>query len=163
MNRNITSYLCLVILLLISACGGGKSTSESQPFKTPPTKKLTYEEAVKDWRNNKGVGPVKSLELGDIDEAMVEEGTALFKLKCSACHDAYKEKVGPALLGITHRRTPEWIMNMILNPTEMAKTDPICVGLLAQYNLIMADQSITEPQARQLLEYFRTIDIESKE
>lgn len=162
MVRLIKNTLTLLLILTLAACGGSEKTAKESPFKKMPEKKQTYEEAVKDWRNNKGVGPISSVQLTDIDETLVDGGKSLFKTKCSACHDPYKEKIGPALLGITHRRTPEWIMNMILNPVEMAKTDPICLGLLAQYNTIMADQSIEEAQARQLLEYFRTLDIDSQ-
>ena len=147
----------------IFACGGKSKVDQikSQTVKEP--KKQTYEEAVKDWRNNYGIGPVEEVELGSIDESMVKEGYEIFDLKCTACHAPYKEKIGPALVGITERRRPEWIMNMILNPIEMAKNDPICLGLLAQYNTIMADQRLERDQVRKILEYFRTLKLEEKE
>jgi len=48
-------------------------------------------------------------------------------------------------------------MNMILNPEEMIQKDPIAKQLLVEANgAPMANQNITEPEARQLLEYFRT-------
>jgi len=56
-----------------------------------------------------------------------------------------------------NRRTPEWIMNMILNPVEMATNDPIAKGLFKKYNTIMTDQKLTEEDARAVLEYFRTL------
>ena len=31
-------------------------------------------------------------------------------------------------------RTPEWIMNMILNPTEMVEKDPLAKELLVEFN-----------------------------
>ena len=56
------------------------------------------------------------------------------------------------------RRSPEWIMNMILNPEEMMAKDPIALKLLAAYNFApMANQSLTEEEAREILEYFRTL------
>ncbi|GIV39755.1 MAG: hypothetical protein KatS3mg033_1555 [Thermonema sp.] len=39
----------------------------------------------------KGVGPVQSIELGEIDPAMAEEGKMLFESKCSACHKIGEE------------------------------------------------------------------------
>jgi len=95
--------------------------------------------------------------LGDIDEALVSQGETIFKAKCTACHKITKKFVGPALKGVTQRRSPEWIMNMALNPELMIKEDPIAQQLLIEYNgAPMANQNITEEEARALLEYFRT-------
>lgn len=105
----------------------------------------------------KGIGPIKALELGELDEEMAEEGEELFNTMCIQCHKINERYVGPALSGITERRTPEWIMNMILNPEEMVKEDPIAKDLLAEYYSIMANQNLTEEEARKILEYFRTI------
>jgi cytochrome c len=164
MNRHsILSCACSAVFVfyLLTACGDSGQKAEKGKFAPPPRQvPMTLEEAEKDWRNNKGVGPITSVSLGEIDPAMVESGIGVFEINCTACHDPFKEKIGPALLGITERRRPEWIMNMILNPVEMAKSDPICIGLLAQYNTVMADQGITEQQARDLLEYFRTLKLE---
>ena len=56
------------------------------------------------------------------------------------------------------RRSPEWIMNMILNPEVMVKEDPIAKQLLIEYNgSPMANQNLTQEQARSILEYFRTL------
>jgi mono/diheme cytochrome c family protein len=77
---------------------------------------------------------------------------------CSACHKPTEKFIGPAPAGIMERRSPEWIMNMILNPEEMVKSDPIAKKLLADFNFApMANQHLTEEQARKVLEYFRTI------
>jgi len=103
-----------------------------------------------------GIGPIKSITLGEIDEAMVAEGKEIFKLKCSACHKVSKRVVGPAMLGVTERRTPEWIMNMILNPEVMVAENKIAKDLLAEYLAPMANQNLTEKEARLILEYFRT-------
>ncbi len=155
----ILPLLCLFLL----ACGSSQSKIDQIKANnvTAKPEPMTYEEALKDWRNNYGVGPIKSIELGEIDETLVASGFDAFDLKCTACHAPYKEKIGPAMVGITERRRPEWIMNMILNPTEMAKTDPICLGLLAQYNAVMADQRLSEDQTRAILEYFRTLKLEN--
>ena len=104
--------------------------------------------------SNKGIGPIKTVALGEIDQAMVTEGEVVFKAKCTACHKISKKFVGPALKGITERRSPEWIMNMVLNPEEMIQKDPIAKQLLMEANgAPMANQNITEQEARQLLEY----------
>ncbi len=48
-------------------------------------------------------------------------------------------------------------MNMILNPEQMVAEDPIAKDLLKEYLSPMANQSLTEDEARKILEYFRTI------
>jgi cytochrome c551/c552 len=105
-----------------------------------------------------GVGPIKSITLGDIDEAMATEGEEIFKTNCSACHKMDKRFVGPSLADVTERRKPEWIMNMIMAPEKMVKEDPVAKELLAEYLAPMANQNITEDQARKILEYFRNYD-----
>ena len=127
--------------------------------------KTSEKEAVKevvevDPAEDKGIGPVKSITLGEIDEAMVAEGKAAFKTKCSACHKMSKRFVGPGLAGVTEKRTPEWIMNMILNPEEMVAKNPAAKKLLAEYLSPMANQNLTEKEARSILEYFRTVKAE---
>ena len=59
--------------------------------------------------------------------------------------------------GIYERRSPEWVMNMILNPEEMVKKNDIAKKLLAEYIAPMANQNLTEDEARAVVEYFRTI------
>jgi len=148
--------LILMLALVLSwlACGDKKSegtTPESAVEKTP-------EEPVNaDPMTNKGVGPISSITLGEIDAELVTTGETEFKAKCTACHKISKRHIGPALKGVTERRSPEWIMNMILNPVEMVQKDPIAKQLLVEYNgAPMANQNLTEDEARAILEYFRT-------
>ena len=71
---------------------------------------------------NKGIVPVKNLELpNEIDQGMVAKGKAGFDSKCLACHKTHKKFIGPAPVGILDRRSPEWIMNMILNYIRLMK------------------------------------------
>jgi cytochrome c551/c552 len=66
-----------------------------------------------------------------LDASLAEKGKAAFEQKCSACHRFEERFVGPPLKGVTTRRAPEWIMNMILNPVEMTQKDPAAKELLA--------------------------------
>jgi mono/diheme cytochrome c family protein len=110
-----------------------------------------------------GIGPIKKVEIsGNIDMNLVNEGKKIFELKCSACHKLGERYVGPAIKGITKRRKPEWIMNMILNPIEMTQKDSTAKQLLSEYLVQMTFQDIKESEARAILEYFRYIDKEEK-
>ncbi|QHL86357.1 c-type cytochrome [Nibribacter ruber] len=116
------------------------------------------EAAVED--DGKGVGPVKTVEVGaDIDQALAETGKSIFEGKCSACHQVSDQKVvGPGLAGVTERRKPEWIMNMIINPQEMTQKDPTAKKLLSEHLTQMTNQNINEADARALLEFLRKND-----
>jgi mono/diheme cytochrome c family protein len=105
-----------------------------------------------------GVGPVQSIQFGSINQVMVEDGKELFKVKCSSCHKPLKKYIGPAPKGIMDRRSPEWIMNMILDPEGMVENDPVAKELLKRYLSPMANQSLTEDETRKILEYFRTLE-----
>ena len=164
MNYLIKS-LALIFVLSLLSCGGGDEKKEKKQVKIGTTKKevvktpkTTSAEKTIDL-NNKGVGPIKNLELpSSIDQAMATKGQELYKFKCSACHKPDKKFIGPAPTGVLERRSPEWIMNMILDPEGMVANDPIAKALLIEYNgSPMANQSLTEEEARAILEYFRTL------
>jgi len=142
----------VVALVVIFVSCGSDVKKDDKASKPIEEKEVVDVDPMQD----KGIGPIKSITLGEIDEAMVAEGKEIFKLKCSACHKVSKRVVGPAMLGITERRTPEWIMNMILNPEVMVVENKIAKDLLAEYLAPMANQNLTEKEARLILEYFRT-------
>jgi len=108
---------------------------------------------------NKGIGPVKSLTFDEaIDTALASKGENAFNQKCTACHMTNKKLIGPAMTGVFDRRSPEWVINFLLNPTEMLKQDPIAKALLKQYNnVMMLNQNLSEEEARAITEYLRTL------
>jgi mono/diheme cytochrome c family protein len=149
----------LAMTVMLFSCGGEATESSNAEAATKEEAKTedvieTISEA--DPMSNKGVGPITDLTLEDIDEVLVEKGKEVYKANCTACHKIGKRSVGPALKGITERRSPEWIMNMILNPEGMVEEDPDAKALLAEYLAPMANQSLSEEDARALLEFFRT-------
>ncbi|MBP6334201.1 MAG: cytochrome c [Bacteroidia bacterium] len=110
--------------------------------------------------DGKGLGPVKNVTLSDtLDEQIAMQGFEIFKVKCAACHKFTNERfIGPGLMGVTKRRKPEWIMNMIMNPIEMAQKDPAAKELVSMYLVQMTDLNVSESESRSILEYFRKID-----
>jgi sugar lactone lactonase YvrE/lysophospholipase L1-like esterase/mono/diheme cytochrome c family protein len=117
----------------------------------PPSKKIALDQ--------KGIGPVKDLKLPEgINPEMASQGKKLFDTMCISCHLADKNLIGPSPKGILERRSPEWVMNMILNPAEMLEKDSFAKELLAEFNGVpMINERITEEEARAMLEYFRTL------
>ena len=167
MKTTLKLSLVFMALLLIS-CGGKEEKKEPFDYgkKTTTTEKKVEKKVVnKDLASaridltNKGIGPIKSVELEEnIDQTMAAHGAEVYKKMCMACHRPEKKFIGPAPKGIMERRTPEWIMNMILNPEEMVQKDPLAKDLLIEFNgSPMANQNLTEEEARAVLEYFRTL------
>ena len=109
---------------------------------------------------NKGVGPIINVILEDkVNISMANSGEKLFNQLCTSCHIINEDYIGPAISGILDRRSPEWIMNMILNPIQMLEEDPIAIELLEKYNFeYMYNQNLLEEEAREILEYFRLLD-----
>lgn len=160
MNR-VLSITLIVALFIITACGGGDGKSKidqiKEQSKMEPVEQVPASERV--TLDNKGVGRIKNVTLAStIDQEMVERGESLFSTNCSACHKIEKRFIGPSPKGIMKRRSPEWIMNMILDPQLMVEQDRCAKDLLVEFNgAAMANQNMTEEQARDILEYFRTL------
>ena len=154
----IYKWVSGLTLLLLFSCSDTSENSIERSVADKKSETVTEEvQAELDPMLNKGIGSISSIDLKDIDQNMVSTGSELFKSKCSACHKIEKRYIGPALAGVIERRSPEWIMNMILDPEKMVANDPIAKGLLMEYNSPMANQSLTEEEARTILEYFRTL------
>ncbi|WP_375587666.1 c-type cytochrome [Flagellimonas aurea] len=152
----------LALGAMIASCGGKKEEKkdgfEVSRTKTEDTKAQSKEGVPVDL-DNKGVGPITDLEFPEgINEEMAARGKAKFDAICVACHMIDQRMIGPALKGVYDRRSPEWVMNMILNPDGMLKEDPIAKALLKEYNnAIMLNQNLTEDEARDVAEYLRTL------
>jgi len=159
--------LLLIVGLLISCGGKEEEKKEKIQIGQKPRVEAKKAEPVSDvvpaskriTLDNKGVGKIKSLTLDPtIDEEMASKGAGLFKTNCTACHKTNKRFIGPNPTGILERRSPEWVMNMILDPKLMTEEDQCAKDLLVEFNgAAMANQNLTEEQARDILEYFRTL------
>ncbi|MBK0402410.1 cytochrome c [Adhaeribacter sp. BT258] len=144
--------------LFLVSCGGD-SAKQEQASSEEPTVELADDPGAPAEDNGLGVGPVKSVDVSKFDAALAAKGKSVFEGKCSACHQLSDQKiVGPGLAGVTERRKPEWIMNMIINPVEMTQKDPQAKKLLAEHLTQMTNQDISEPDARALLEFMRQND-----
>ncbi len=109
---------------------------------------------------DKGIGPIKEVKLGPIDQKLVAKGTSLFETDCSPCHNIDDVNLAPALRGITKVLSPEFIMNYLMNTTEMQKKDPYIQNLMQEWKNvpIMKDLKLKEKDARAILEYLRTVE-----
>ena len=151
--KRISVVMTVVAAAFFIGCGGGEPAADGGD--APKPESMVKKEAP---GPDKGVGPISSIDIPEtIDDALAATGLEVFEAKCTACHKMGKRFVGPDLTGITDRREPEWIMNMILDPELMVKENEAARALLAEYLSPMANQSLTEEEARSILEYFRTV------
>ena len=158
MKDKILTLATVAALFFISSCGNNEKKTE-ESTETPQS---MVEETPKD--DGQGVGKFKNITLAALDGKLAEQGKVIFEAKCSACHKPTDKKVvGPGLLGVTERRQPAWILNMITNPVEMTQKDPAAKDLLAEHLTQMTFQDVSDDQAKQILEYLRDNDIEGKE
>ena len=147
----------LVALLLtvtaLAACGGGGDAP-------PPAAEAAPAPAGSDltaFQLEHGIGPVtERLALGPVDGPTAEKGAGLFETKCSACHKLDAKYVGPALGDVTTRRSPEFVVNMILNPQEMIERHPAVQQMLQETMSFMPNQGLTRAEAMAVLEYLRS-------
>lgn len=163
--------LAILFTIFLVSCGGkekekkeGFSVEREKTTTEKPVEAVTPANAVPASEridlDNKGVGPIKSVTLdAEIDQALAKKGEEVYTQMCLACHKVGKKFIGPAPNGVLKRRSPEWVMNMILNPEVMVKEDPLAKELLAEFNgAPMANQGLNEEQARSILEFFRTLE-----
>ncbi len=94
-----------------------------------------------------------------LNQEWVASGKGIYELKCQACHKLTDERlVGPGWKGVTKKREPHWIMNMITNVDMMLETDPEAQKLLEQCLVRMPNQNISKDESRQIIEFMRQND-----
>ena len=103
---------------------------------------------------------VKAVELTNpLNQEWVAKGNTSYEMKCLPCHKLTADKlVGPGWLGVTKRRKPEWIINMVTNVDMMLEKDEEAQKLLEQCLVRMPNLNIPQDETRQLLEFMRAND-----
>lgn len=156
MNFKRTFLPVLAIsLLFIYACGEDNSAKDDN----------TADNTEATASNNQNEKYGNAIKPGDVtlttplNQEWVTAGKGIYDLKCQSCHKLTDERVvGPGWAGVTTRREPHWIMNMITNVDMMLETDPEAQKLLEQCLVRMPNQNISKDESRQLLEFMRQND-----
>ncbi|MBP6588378.1 MAG: cytochrome c [Flavobacterium sp.] len=149
--------LFIVALIMFTSCG--KKENATEDFSTGEAATETAADPST-YDPNRGLGKHSSVDLGDkLDAAMAAEGEKIQTVKCSSCHKLTDEKlVGPGWKGVTERNKPEWIMNFITNPDPMIDKDPKLQAQLELCLVRMPNQSLSDVDARNILEFMRKND-----
>lgn len=153
--KSLTGIL-LTALVLIAGCSGSEENGQ---------KAATGNESggLTEFEKTNGIGPVnEEVTIGKIDPEKVALGKEIFRTKCSACHKTDQDYVGPALGEVLERRTPTYVMNMILNPVEMTQKHPEARKMLAKFMNQMTFQNVTEDEARAIVEYLASVNMDDE-
>ena len=144
------SQLLMALPFFLWSCGGAEKRADSPQVDDSALEKQEEVHGAE----------VKDLKLSNpLDQVMVKEGLAIYDLKCSACHRLTGERlVGPSWAGVTTRRKPVWIMNMITNVDMMLEKDAEAQKMLETCLVRMPNQNITEKESRSLIEFMRKND-----
>lgn len=152
MMKNLIGALVAVIFV---ACGGGGE-------KPQPVAGVTSDATTNATMSTdpKGIGEIKEVKLNDpLDADMIKRGQAISDMKCAACHRYTDMRVvGPGWKGVTERRKPEWIMNMITNVEVMLEEDETARKLLEECLTRMPNQNLSIGDARDVVEFMYAID-----
>ncbi|MCX6292528.1 MAG: c-type cytochrome [Bacteroidetes bacterium] len=97
------------------------------------------------------------LSLGSISGASAQDGEALFKTNCAACHAVKDRVVGPALQGIENRRSEEWLLKWVKNSQDVVKSgDEYAVKLFNDFNkVMMPSQNLKDDEIKAILAYVK--------
>lgn len=151
-TSNLLAAVLFTCSLFVLACKEGVKKDE---------KPIDVQELSKNQPETHGT-EIKESEVqitNPLNAEWVSGGKTIYELKCLSCHKLTEEKlVGPGWKGVTKRRTPVWIMNMITNVDMMLDTDPEAQKLLELCLVRMPNQNLMIEDARKILEFQRSND-----
>lgn len=148
-------YISTLACLLLVGCGGDQGAPSSQSSSQQPAASPS---GLTPFEVQHGIGPLKTeVALAAPSQELADKGKAIFDSKCAACHKLDSRYVGPQLGDVLDRRSPTYVMNMILNPQEMAQRHPEGKKLLAEYLTVMPFQNVSQDDAAALVEYLRSV------
>ena len=138
--KSWTKYIAVsALLLLLASCGGGDSDIKAQ---TPAERAAALDN-----------GP-RAAETMKFDASLAESGALLFDDKsCSDCHTLGEADIAPDLAGVLDRRTEAWLTMQITQPEWMNQNDTITKGLIAEFDLEMVTEEVSDAEAEAILQY----------
>lgn len=148
-----TTYLTAILVLSLLACTSKKEAEEAAKKSPTPSEAAAPQPEVHGTE-------VKTIELTNpLNKEWIGIGKGIYDTKCLACHKLTNEKlVGPGWAGVTKRRQPVWLMNMITNVDMMLETDAAAQKLLEECLVRMPNQNVTQEDARKIIEFMREND-----
>lgn len=146
----IMLFALLLVVATLIGCGSKPETDAERQARWAQGN-------LTEWETEHGIGPItEDVQIGPVDATKAAAGKEIFIKKCATCHYLDHRKTGPPLRDVTKRRSPEYVLNQILNPEPMGKLHPDGKKLVAQYAQYMTIQGITRDNAVDLLDFLRS-------
>ena len=160
MKKIISLCTVFAMIAILSACGGSDQNKQNENASDATVAETATANGNPSYDPNRGEGKFTTVEVGEkLDVALAADGKKAFDIKCSSCHKLTEEKlVGPGWKDVTKRRQAPWIMNFITNTDEMLNKDPEAQAQLEICLVRMPNQSLSDADARALLEFMREND-----
>lgn len=141
-------------LSLMIACGGNEGSKKEEKVVVADEQPIAQPET-----HGNEIKPGDVTLTTPLNAEWATAGKSIYELKCQSCHKLTDERiVGPGWAGVTKRREPHWVMNMITNVEMMLETDAEAQKLLEQCLVRMPNQNISKDESRQILEFMRQND-----
>ncbi len=148
--------VALAFTTILISCGGNSDTTTTDG---EDPKSMVQDAETYDETRGEGKFDESNVTLGKLDVAMAARGEAISGTKCTSCHKLTDERlVGPGWKGVTERKAAHWIMNFITNPDPMIDKDPEVQAQLELCLVRMPNQSLSDNDARDIVEFMRQND-----
>ena len=96
--------------------------------------------------------------------ALVKRGERVWQKKeCAVCHGINHSGGGPALEGITQRRSREWLYKWLNNSKEMARTDSTAKALVEVYHAVMPNRHLSRKDVDAVLAFIEHREVKLRE
>jgi mono/diheme cytochrome c family protein len=83
-----------------------------------------------------------------------QDGEAIFKQNCAACHTVGGGKlVGPDLQGVNTKRTEDWIVNFVKGAADFGATDADAKAIIDEFGYPMPNQSVSDGDIKAIIGY----------
>jgi len=101
-------------------------------------------------------GSVAHAQMRRVDPNLAKRGKTLFTNRgCYTCHTIGKGRLaGPDLLGVTERRSHDWLKRWLKDPTAMIGSDSIADAMVAEAkNVRMPNLKLSDSDVEALINY----------
>ena len=97
-------------------------------------------------------------------DAQVKRGETLWQVRgCAGCHGIGRKTIAPDLMGVTQRRSVEWLHAWLKDTSGMLATDSTAIGLLKEYKgAKMPNQRISEADTDAILAFIKATEAKKK-
>jgi len=101
------------------------------------------------------------ISLISFNVSFAQDGEALYKANCTSCHAIKERVIGPALKGVSQRRSEEWLIKWIKNSSAVIKSgDEYGVKLYNEYNKVaMTSFNLKDEEIKAILAYVKAEEV----